>query len=316
MFRDRHTAHYESTGGSLKAHEDPYIIQRGVHHRLNNQIIEENNNRSDLIAVQNNFAQFEAHVLATIQTALGQLNQVVGTQCEQVRNMYAEMTGNAQTIAPDFEWNGFIRRNNNTLIDPNAPPRSIENTGFANQNHRSTQPVIAGSLERKGKLLKKYDTAFWVVTPSKYMHEFKTDDDFAKDPAPETSLYLPDCVIGALDGPKFNVKGKDASGSSIGNKLSMSHEFAFRAKTPQEAERWYEAIRSAAGQVTNSAPNSNPTSPAESRQASAAYPVQPAETAPMTSAEREGAQAQAAGENYREGGYGGMGGVSALDKAY
>jgi hypothetical protein len=37
------------------------------------------------------------------------------------------------------------------------------------------------------------------------MHEFRTDDDFSKDPVPETSLYLPDCMIGALDGLKFQV---------------------------------------------------------------------------------------------------------------
>lgn len=192
----RHTATFESTGGRVSAHEDPYILQRGVHHRLNQQIQEENNNRNDLIAVQNSFAQFEAHVLGTMQNALGQFNQVVGNQAEQTRLVYGDITSNAQKITPDFEWNGFVQRNNALLIDPSAPPRSIENVSFPNQNHKSTQPLIAGSLERKGKLLKKYEAAYWVITPSKYLHEFKTDDDFAKDPTPETSLYIPDCVVG------------------------------------------------------------------------------------------------------------------------
>lgn len=99
------------------------------------------------------------------------------------------------------------------------------------------------------------------------MHEFRTDDDFAKDPTPETSLYLPDCVIGAVDGQKFQVKGKDVSGSSFGNKLSMSHEFAFKAHTAQDAQKWWEAIRGTTGSTTNELP---PTSPAVSRQPSAA----------------------------------------------
>ena len=263
----QHTAAFESTGGKISAHEDPYVLQRGVYHRLNKQIIEENNNRNDIIAVQNSFAQFEAHILTTIQNGLTQFNQVVGTQAEQTRTMYSNMTSTATQVAPDFEWNGFVQRNNQVLIDPNAPPRTMSNISFPNQNHRSTEPVVAGSLEKKGKLLKKYEASFWVITRSNFMHEFKTDDDFAKDPVPETSLYLPDCMIGALDGQKFMVKGKDASGSSFGNKLAMAHEYAFKAHTPQDASKWYEALRSATGSQTGELP---PTSPAESRQPSAA----------------------------------------------
>jgi len=143
----------------------------------------------------------------------------------------------------------------------------MSNISFPNQNHRSTEPLVAGSLEKKGKLLKKYEASFWVITPAKYMHEYKTDDDFAKDPVPETSLYLPDCMIGALDGQKFMVKGKDVSGSSFGNKLSMAHEYAFKAHTPQDAAKWYEALRGATGSQTNELPS---TSPVASRQPSAA----------------------------------------------
>lgn len=270
----QHTATFDSTGGKVHASEDPYIIQRGVYHRLNKQIQEENNNRQDTLSVQNSFAQFEAHVIQTFQNGLNQFNQIVGQQAEQTRTMYGDMVANSQRIPPDFEWNGFLKRNNNVLIDPSAPQRSIENVTFPNRDHRATQPLIAGSLERKGKLLKRYETAYYAVTPSKYLHEFKTDDDFAKDPVPEVSLYLPDCVVGALDGLKFAVKGKDASKGSIGSKLSMSHEFAFKAHTPQDAQKWWETIRSVAGQTSNEMPEADGSAPVTpvSRQTSANFP--------------------------------------------
>ncbi|KAF2802504.1 uncharacterized protein BDZ99DRAFT_468954 [Mytilinidion resinicola] len=266
----QHTAAYDSTGGKMSASEDPYVLQRGVFHRLNKQIQEENNNRQDLIAVQNSFAQFEAHVIAVIQQGWGSFNQVLAAQAEQTKAMYADMTMTTQSIKPDFEWNGFVHRNNAILIDPSAPARSISNISFPNQNHKATQPMIAGSLERKGKLLKKYDTNYYVVTPSKFLHEYKTDDDFAKDPTPEVSLYLPDCIVGAVSGQKFNVKGKDVSKGKVGNTFSMSHEFAFKAHTPNDANQWWEIIRAAAGQTTNELPDSSspnsPISPTESRQ--------------------------------------------------
>lgn len=268
----RHTAAAQ-TGASVKATEDPYILQRQVHHRLNKQVIEENNIREDMLAVQSNFATFEAHVLQTFQTGIGQFNQVVSTQAENSRTLYGDMVGNIQRIPADFEWNGFVKRNASILIDPTAPKRSVENISFANQNHPSSQPLIAGSLERKSGMLKKYDAGFYVVTPSKYLHEFKTDDDFAKDPSPENSLYLPDCLIGAVDGVKFNVRGKDTSGGAIGNKLAMTKEYEFKAPTPEVAKQWHAVIARITGAVSAEAPVASPTSPVAAQPAESATPT-------------------------------------------
>ncbi|KAF2716823.1 PH domain protein [Polychaeton citri CBS 116435] len=260
-----HTSTFDAAGGNVKAADDPYIVQRQIYHRLNKQILEENNSRDDLLSVQNNFSQFEAHVVATVQSGMTSFIQVVQQQQDQTRNMYGDILANAQKIPQNFEWQGFVKRNNNVLIDPSAPKRSIENISFPNQNHRATQPLIAGSLERKGKMLKSYNSSFYVVTPSKYLHEFKTDDDFAKDPEPENSLYLPDCLVGAVDGVKFNVSGKDSSKGALGSKFSMKHEFAFRAHTPADAQKWHQVIASCAGQTSNELPYSEPNSPADNR---------------------------------------------------
>jgi hypothetical protein len=268
------TSSFDSRGGNVKATEDPYIIQRGVYHRLNKQVIEENNNRDDMIAVQNNFSQFEAHVIQTFQQGLEQFNQVVSNQAEQTRNMYGDITANAQRMTPDFEWQGFIQRNSSTLIDPNAPKRSVENISFANQDHPSTRPLIAGSLERQGTMLKRYDAGYYVVTPSRYLHEFKSDDDFAKDPSPENSLYLPDCLIGAVDGVKFNIKGKDSS-KGLMNKVSMSHEYKFKAHTPQDAKKWHDVIYSVSGGETGELSSSTPSSPAMANDQSTMSPTTP-----------------------------------------
>lgn len=256
----QHTATFDSHGGKMTATDDPYILQRGVIHRLNKQVQEENNNRQDLISVQNSFAQFEAHIIQTIQHGMGQFMQVVNTQAEQTKNAYGDIVGTAQRIPLDFEWNGFIQRNNQVLIDPSSPARTVQDIKFPNQDHRSTQPLISGSLEKKGKIMRSYDTNYYVVTPSKFLHEFKTDDDFSKDPVPELSLYLPDCVVGAVSGQKFNVKGKDVSKGKLGNTFSMNHEVAFKAHTPQAAQQWWEVISQAAGKVTSETPVS-PTSP-------------------------------------------------------
>lgn len=279
----QHTASFSSSGGKVDASNDPYVLQRGVHHRLGKQILEENNNRDDLIAVQNSFQAFEGHVIQTFQQALSAFQQFMGSQSEQQKGMYSDMVATAQRIPPDFEFKGFVKRNNQLLIDPSAPKRSASNISFPNQNHASTQPLIAGTLERKSRaVIKGFNTHYYAVTPSKFLHQFKDDDDFRNDPTPELSLYLPDCTVGSVSGEKFNVKGKDASKGKVGGALAISHELAFRAHSPADAQRWWKIISEAAGahNVTNELPS--PTSPVESRNVSGQqYPPQNQKVAPV-----------------------------------
>lgn len=84
--------------------------------------------------------------------------------------------GATSRLPLDFEWNGFLKRNDNVLIDPSTPARSVDQIQFANQKHKSTEALVEGTLQRKGKIMRSYSTAYYVVTPSKYLHEFKDND--------------------------------------------------------------------------------------------------------------------------------------------
>jgi hypothetical protein len=256
------TANFESSGGKMHASEDPYIVQRGVFHRLGKQVMEENNNRHDLISVQNNFAQFEVHIIEVIQQTMASFNQFVGGQAQKVDQLYADMLGTAQRVPSDFEWSRFVERNGNMLVDPNSPERTIDAINFPNQNHRATKAMIEGTLERKSRnklSMSGYSSGYYVVTPSKYLHEFKDNDNLRKDPTPELSIYLPDATIGAPNGEKFNIKGKDVS-KGIGSKLSGTSEIAFKAHSASDAQKWFNVIRSVVGHAPANL-SSEPTSP-------------------------------------------------------
>ena len=285
----QHTAALDASGGKVEAANDPYVIQRGIKHRLGLQVAEENNNRNDLIAVQKSFQQFEAHVLQTIQQAMAAFSQYVCGQAERQRTMYGDMVSNVQRIPPDFEWQGFIKRNGDLLVDPSVPQRSVSSISFPNQNHAATQPLIAGVLERKSRL-RGYNSGYYVVTPAGYLHEFKDDDDFRKDPSPELSLYLPECTVGGINGEKFNVKGKDASKGKVGAALAMSHELAFRAPTPSNAEKWWSTIRKVAGEANMTGEMPEPDSPVESRNVSGQQPPMYQEHAQPAPVQTQGLQ--------------------------
>lgn len=221
---------------------------------------------------------------------MASFNQFVGGQAANTQVMYGNMLSNANSIPPNFEWDGFLHRNGNLLIDPQSEPRSLANVGFPNQDHRATVPIIEGTLERKSRSMLKsgYSAGYYVVTPAKYLHEYKDNDNFKKDPTPETSIYLPEATIGTPSGAKFNVKGKDAS-KGLAAKLSGTSEMAFQAATPADAMKWFEAISAAAGN-TPVGYSSEPTSPVTSVGTTAtnastmspAYTEKPIEHVPQT----------------------------------
>ncbi|KAK6526999.1 hypothetical protein TWF281_010195 [Arthrobotrys megalospora] len=263
------TANFDSVGGKIEPAQDPYIIQRAVQHHLHKQILEENAHKKDLLDVQNNFLVFEKHVLETLRGAFSQFFQVTSGQMDKNRQFYADINANFQNIPDEFEWTNFTVRSAEILIDPTTPNRSLEKIKFPNQDHRSSQPLINGLLNRKGKIMKSYDSYHYAVTPAGYLHEFSKNNDFKEHPEPELSLYLAECVIGAPPAAgeaKFIVAGKDANKNQH---LTGKHEFAFKAGGHDEAMKWYTIIEQfTTGKLTRqnsiastASPVSNPTSP-------------------------------------------------------
>lgn len=261
------TASFDSAGGKLHSADDPYVVYRGVLHRLSAQVLSENNHHNDLIAVQSNFATFESHIIQVIQQAMEAFTQLVGGQAQKINALHNDMLGKIQSVPPEFEWANFTVRSGDRLAQSNDPPRNVESITFPNMDHPSTKPLIEGSLERKSrnKLSWGLSTGYYVVTPSKFLHEFKDSDNVRNEPKPELSIYLPDAVIGTPSGEKFSVKGKDKS-KTVSSKLSGSSELHFKAHTAADAQKWFQVIQGVAGatgpiEPGSPSPGSAPASP-------------------------------------------------------
>ncbi|KAK3402126.1 hypothetical protein B0T20DRAFT_403514 [Sordaria brevicollis] len=271
----QHVASFGASGAELTPTDDPYVLYQGVIYRLNHQILDENNHRVELITAQAQFKDFEAKVVGLIQKAMHDLNALAGGHAEHIRNLYADVLSTSQRIAPDFEWNEFRARRADVLVDENEPPRELAHLlpVVPNSNHPATKALIQGSLDRKSrnKLSWGYSTSYYVVTPARYLHEFKSNDNLSKDPQPELSIYLPDAIIGAPNGEKFHVKGKDKS-KGLTSKLAGTSELHFKAHSTAEAQKWFDVIRNVTGALGPgvATPLTTPTPDSENKQLEAA----------------------------------------------
>lgn len=271
----QHVASFGASGAELTPTDDPYVLRQGVIYRLHNQIQDENNHRTELITAQAHFKDFEVKVVSLIQKAMMDLNTLAGGHAEHIRSLYAQVLSTSQSIAPDFEWNEFRTRRADVLVNENEPPRELNHLlpVVPNNDHPATKALIEGSLDRKSrnKLSWGYSTGYYVVTPAKYLHEFKDNDPKRKDPQPELSIYLPDAIIGAPNGEKFHVKGKDKS-KGLTSKLAGTSELHFKAHSAAEAQKWFDVIRNVTGALGPgvATPVTTPTPDSENKQLEAA----------------------------------------------
>ncbi|KAK3955050.1 hypothetical protein QBC32DRAFT_230925 [Pseudoneurospora amorphoporcata] len=246
----QHVASFGASGVELTPADDPYVLRQGVIYRLYHQIQDENVHRTELITAQAQFKDFEVKVVKCIQKAMEDLNTLAGGHAEHIRSLYSQVLQTAQNIPPEFEWQEFRARRADVLVNENEPPRELEHLLplVPNNDNPSTKALIEGSLDRKSrnKLSWGYSTGYYVVTPARYLHEFKDNDPKRKDPQPELSIYLPDAIIGAPNGEKFHVKGKDKS-KGITSKLAGTSELQFKAHSVAEAQKWFDVIRNVTG---------------------------------------------------------------------
>ncbi|OAX83803.1 hypothetical protein ACJ72_01840 [Emergomyces africanus] len=291
----QYTAAFDSSnGGKLDPAHDPYILCRGTNHRMNKQIIEENNLLNEMLQVQNSFVTFEAHILQSIQNAISQFSQCMSAQSDRQRQTYTNIVNAAQRIPPELEWADFYTRNQASLLDPDTAPRSISDAPFPNQHHAATEALMEGILERKSRaMIKGYNSGYYAVTPAGYLHGFKDNDDHRHDPTPDITLYLPDSTVCHSDGLKFTIKGKDVSGGKVGQTFATTTELKFKAHSKGDAERWLNTLN--AKSAPGSASVSQKTSPSVSRTTSGAHGAPPlahpatvaTETSPTPASQQE-----------------------------
>jgi hypothetical protein len=206
-------------------------------------------------------------VLGSFQKALDSFALYLGGQAEREQALYTDVAAKARGIPVDSEWKSFVSHHEGMIIDPNTPLKSMSGISFPYENHHATKALIEGSLARKTSgigALKGYTDSYYVVTPCHYLHDLTRNVDIGEDCVPEISLYLPDCKIGAVNGSKFSLKGKDTSKNKVGKvgttALHVSHELTFKAASEQEAQKWWNVIRDAAGHVTSEIPPMSPVS--------------------------------------------------------
>ncbi|KAJ9314865.1 hypothetical protein DTO271D3_4865 [Paecilomyces variotii] len=217
---------------------DPFIVRLHVDRQIEKQIEEENYLHRAFLNLESSGRELESIVVGEIQKAYNAYANILKREAEQALDTAEKLRAGPVSMPRDHEWNSFIA-NEDQLVDPKTPIRSVESISYPGKDHPAAAEVRSGMLERKSKYLKSYTPGWYVLSPT-HLHEFKSPDRVSWQ-TPVMSLYLPEQKLGSHSQPgstshKFMLKGRQTGA------MHRGHAWVFRAESHETMMAWYEDI--------------------------------------------------------------------------
>ncbi|ORY64622.1 hypothetical protein BCR35DRAFT_354988 [Leucosporidium creatinivorum] len=243
---------FDNSSEQMLPQHDPYLSHIAVSKQLHKQVLKENDLQASIIRFQQQQPTFEENIAKQIQSACRLYDEAKATKVKEIEAVEKEIAAALQRVSPTAEYE-YASSKPGFTIDPNSPARDVNAISFPGLNHPATQAIKEGYLERKKRFTKSYKESFYILSPSGYLHERRTNDP-ANTNAPGFSLFLPECSLGAPakesdKSHKFHVEGNKAVKSSFESKVKNTLRFGgkeiaytFRARTHTEMLGWWELL--------------------------------------------------------------------------
>lgn len=234
---------WEAKNGAVPLDKDPFLVDLTTRKHLRHSLGEESYLRESTLNLEQSAKDLECFVVIAIKKALSQYNDSVSREATELAVMSQKVEQSILAGHLDTEWTFFTKRqySEGILVDPATSERSLETSDYPGKDHRSTIPICDGWMEKKSKFLNNFATAFYIISPSRYLHEFRSND-LRSDSEPAFSLYLPECEIGATSKEGDAVHKFVLKGTQAGSSLHQDHKWTFRARSRQEMLVWYANI--------------------------------------------------------------------------
>ncbi|KAI9493278.1 hypothetical protein BDB00DRAFT_382561 [Zychaea mexicana] len=229
---------------SAHQRQDPLLINCAVFQANKNLFDSENTLHENILNLQHEIHLFERNLVESIRSITHQLQQFRMEKLE-AHSAFGQVTTTFGNIGADTEWDEFARRNSGNLISTEAAYKTDQDISYPNQNHDLVQPVKVGLLERRTSIMRNWAEGLYVLTPSGFLHSYKSTRQFDEDPlSPEVSIFIPhtniDCsrnYDSMYQENAFEIRGKNAQ-SLVG----MEKSFMLRSQDQNDLQDWFNRL--------------------------------------------------------------------------
>ncbi|KTW29178.1 hypothetical protein T552_01135 [Pneumocystis carinii B80] len=233
---------WESTPYQITSRTDPYIIKLSLERQITQTLFEENALHQAYLNIENYCRNIEKSVINTVREVFGEYKNILQREVTFISDFNKNIVTTDDSISLDRGWNNFLREDSDSVNFRKL--RYFCDLLYA-QNHPAVKEIRSGILQRRSGFFRSFSSRFYVLTPSGFLHEFKSDN-FSFYQAPKMSLCLRECEIcehSSADSQtyKFSLKGSKKGNSD------RNHKIVFRTNTYDDMIDWYNNIKKFTG---------------------------------------------------------------------
>lgn len=234
------------------------MIQIGLLEQMVKLYREENRLHSSMINLQGEYAIFERKIVENTRSVMRSLQEYKSQDAYLTDHTVNTIMDTFSNLDADCEHKVFFERRQNELVPANAAYRNLNDIHYENQTHPLVMPCKVGFLERKTFVTKNWAEHKYALTPSGYLHEYKSEKDFPCNP--EMSIFIPHTtVVGKEDHMHhdyiFEIRGRNNSKGKLMKTLDRDKNYLLRTRTGEEMQAWLDILTPMSHQFRPSVPH-------------------------------------------------------------
>jgi hypothetical protein len=210
-----------------------------------------------MLNLQREYAIFERKIVENTRHVLHSLQEYRTEDKFLSDHTVQSITDTFNKLESDCEHKVFFDRKQCELVPDNASYRDLNHATFHNQEDPLVIPLKVGYMERKTFVTKNWVEHKYVLTPSGFLHEYRTEKDFPCHP--ELSIFIPQTtVVGKSTNQHhdymFEIRGRNNSKGKLMKTLERDKTYVLRTRTGEEMQSWMDLMTPMAHQFRPSVP--------------------------------------------------------------
>lgn len=219
---------------------------------------EENRLHSSMINLQGEYGIFERKVVENTRSVMRSLQEYKSQDEYLTDHTVSTIMDTFSNLDADCEYKVFSERRQNELVSANAAYRNLNDIHYENQTHPLVMPCKVGFLERKTFVTKNWVEHKYALTPSGYLHEYRSEKDFPCNP--EKSIFIPHTTVAGKEDNMhhdytFEIRGRNNSKGKLMKTLDRDKNYILRTRTGEEMQAWLDVLTPMSHQFRPSVPH-------------------------------------------------------------
>ncbi|KAI9289687.1 hypothetical protein BC943DRAFT_356640 [Umbelopsis sp. AD052] len=237
---------------------DPYIINACLLEQMIKLYKEENRLHASMINLQGEYAIFERKIVENARSVIRSLLEYKTQDQYLTDHTVKTIMDNFDNLEADCEYKVFFERHQKELVPANAAYRNLNDIQYENQKHPLVMPSKVGFIERKTFVTKNWVEHKYALTPTGYLHEYRSEKDFPCNP--EKSIFIPHTtVVGREDNMHhdyiFEIRGRNNSKGKLMKSLDRDKNYILRTRTGDDMQAWMDLLTPMSHQFRPSVPH-------------------------------------------------------------